>query len=191
MASLGDIIFNYKELWMSFYWQGQKVLLLGSEAINLQTVRLEQLNGWLTNSSQLVEINLCSLRIVIDEEGFVQLISTALIPEMKRDPTFKELLMKHQDVFKKPKRLPIIESHDHSIPLNQLTIKDKSPILLVNELIEKLIGTTIFSKMDLRFGYHYIIMALRDVFKTAFQTHNGHFEFLVMLFGLSNILVTF
>jgi hypothetical protein len=43
---------------MSFYWQGQKVLLEGLEAINLQTVRLEQLNGWLTNSSQLVEINL-------------------------------------------------------------------------------------------------------------------------------------
>jgi hypothetical protein len=58
LASLGDIIFNYKELWMSFYWQGQKVLLEGLEAINLQTVRLEQLNGWLTNSSQLVEINL-------------------------------------------------------------------------------------------------------------------------------------
>lgn len=110
LASLGDIIFNYKELWMSFYWQGQKVLLEDLEAINLQTVRLEQLNGWLTNSSQLAEINLCSLRIVTDDEGFAQLISTALIPEMKRDPTFKELLMKHQDVFKKPKRLPPIES---------------------------------------------------------------------------------
>ena len=70
--------------------------------------------------------------------------------------------------------------------LNEVTIKNKYPLPMINDLFDRLQGAKVFSKIDLRSGYHQLKIREQDIPKTACTTRYGLYEYTIMLFGLTN-----
>ena len=120
----------------------------------------------------------------------------------------KELKVQLQDLVDRgfirssasPWRAPVlfVKKNDGSLrlyvdsrQLNKVTIKNKYPLPRIDDLFNQLQGASVFSKIDLRSGYHQLKIKEVDIPKTAFMTCYGHYEFLVMPFGLTNAPVVF
>lgn len=72
-----------------------------------------------------------------------------------------------------------------------MTVKSRYPVPIFDQLMDELASAKWFSKLDLKAGYHQILLLSGEEPKTAFQTHMGHFEFRVMAFGLTGAPNTF
>ncbi|GKE37243.1 reverse transcriptase domain-containing protein, partial [Tanacetum coccineum] len=75
--------------------------------------------------------------------------------------------------------------------LNKLTVKNRYPLPRIDDLFDQLQGSSVYSKIDLRLGYHQLRVKDEDIPKTAFRTRYGHYKFHVMPFGLSNTPAVF
>ena len=131
------------------------------------------------------------------------------IPPYRMSPTeLKELKVQLQDLvhkgFVRPNVSPwgapvlFVKKKDGSFRLcidyrqiNKVTIKNKYPLPRIDDLFDQLSGAKVFSKIDLRSGYHQLKITESDVSKTAFRTRYGHYEFLIIPFRLTNALAAF
>ena len=77
------------------------------------------------------------------------------------------------------------------LQLQKMTIKNRYSLPRIDDMFDQIYGVTIFSKIDLRYGYHQVRIKDEDIFKTAFRTRYRHYEFVFFPFGLTKVPATF
>ncbi|GAU22844.1 hypothetical protein TSUD_282110 [Trifolium subterraneum] len=201
-------------------WLSANIVYIGCAEKNLYVLidpnaESRALTALLQNTHQLIQYlgaeNKCfSIMFTISSESSLsprsQPISVApyrMSPLELRElkSQLEELLQKH---FNRPSVSPwgapvlLVKKKDGTMrlcidyrQLNKVTIKNKYSLPRIDDLLDQLRGATIFSKIDLRSGYHQIRIRTSNVSKIAFRTRYGHYEFLVMPFGLTNAPAVF
>ncbi|XP_071679939.1 uncharacterized protein [Lolium perenne] len=179
LGKYSPMMTHWEQGWLGIQHEGQQVILHGE--------------GEILSTHALIELHL------IREAQTDQPVELPRETEIERQ--IKELLdqgvITHSNsAFGSP--ILLVKKADHTWRLvvdyrhlNALTVKGKYPLPIIDELLDELAGVHWFSKLDLRAGYHQIRLAPGEEYKTAFQSHNGHYEFKVMAFGLTGAPATF
>ncbi|XP_075088090.1 uncharacterized protein LOC142170158 [Nicotiana tabacum] len=197
LITLGDIRWNFKQLKMEFQIGGRKEVNPVQEArvtSNSQEVQssedlqkvFQQYAPLFVNPIVLPPHRAHDHKIILMEGVSPINVRTYRYLASQKDEIEKMMAEMLESGIIRPNRLGI----DYR-KLNDCIVKDKFPIPVIEELLDELGGSEYFSKWDLRFGYHLIRMDERDIKKTTFRSHNGHYEFVIVPFGLSNAPSTF